>query len=338
MENTGFNMDTLVQPNRVTVMRYAAKDIEENTVTLAIEKLQDHMYYGKPIQRDLWGMPYILVNLKEIAPTLKPNQTFHRLLSIQKRNFGYTYTSPKNKKEVERYGVIFPTIDRQGDLVQVEINTKAIPYLLYLGEDENKGGKTYFSKKATLALSGSHTKRLYKFLCSWKSTGGVKKSIEDIKKMLDIQGKYPLLNEFKRRVLEPARKEMLENEKSDIWFEYKPYKSKGSRSNDMVSFKIFTRYINKEASVMDDGFEHWREVYAFLQYCLGIVNQRAQEIADISKEIGSKFLKDRYNDSKKLRNEDPVKAFNYFMSAAQKSCPENSIFKMRYKDAKNISE
>lgn len=336
MEQTGFNMDTLVQPNRVTVMQYAAKDLEENVVTLAIEKLQGHMYHGEPISRDLWGMPYILINLKEISPTLKPNQTFRRLLSIENRKFGYSFTSPKNGKEVDRHGVMFPTIDRQGDLVSVEINTKAIPFLLYLGEDENEGGKTYFSKKATLALNGSHAKRIYKLLCSWKSSGGLKKSIEDIKTMLDIQGKYPKLAEFKRRVLEPARKEMLENKKSDIWFEYKPYKSKGSKVNDMISFKIFTRYEKKASPVMDADFEHWREVYAFLQYCLGIVNQRAQEIADVSKEIGSKFLKDRYNDSKRLRDETPVKAFNYFMSAAEKACPENKVFKMRYKDAKSI--
>jgi len=141
--------DTLPEPHRVTEMRYATNGIEENMFILVMEALKRHMTGEKITYEDLWGEPVFTINLKEIAPNLKPADTFLRLRKMQKREFEYTYISPKNGKEVERYGVIFTTLDKQGNHVQIYINKHAVPYLTYIEK-----GITYYSKTSALALKG----------------------------------------------------------------------------------------------------------------------------------------------------------------------------------------
>lgn len=328
--------ETIPQPNRVTEMRYATNGIEENMFTLVMEALKQHMTGEKVSYEDLWGEPVFSINLKEIAPNLKPADTFARLRKMQKREFGYTYTSPKNGKEVERYGIIFTTLDKQGEFVQIYINKHAVPWLTYIEK-----GITYFNRKTALSLKGGHTKRLYKFLASWKDKGGVNKHISELKEMLDISGKYKELKFFKKRVLDPARDEMIDNQTSDIWFEYSTYASGDEgRKHDYVKFKIHPRFKSNDERLQElqkgVAFEHFNEILKFLQYCLGATSEKAINITGACTDEGDRFCNQRYKDLKGLREKSNTtpQAFNFFMSAAQKYS-ENDIFKLRYTDCKS---
>jgi len=335
--------DTIIQPNRVTMMRYAATGLEENVMTLTMESLQGELYHGKMMQRNLWGEPVLNLDLKEIAPNLKPSDAYKRLQDLTSRKFQYTCTSPKNGKEVKKYGVIFPSVDRSDNYIQVKLNTDALPFLLWIGEFE--GEKTFFDKKSSISLSGGHTKRLYKFLCSWKSRGGTRIKIEELKFTLDIIGKYPKLLDFKRFVLDKAKEEMRNNIHSDIWFEYSTETSeelkseggRGRRSHDQIIFKIHTRYKsnNEQLEGVRKGvsIEHFTEVFGFLQYCIGSTTSKAQDIAGACADEGDKFMNQRYLDTKKLRSDEKPKAFNFFMKSAQK-LSNNKVFELRYKDCK----
>lgn len=324
--------ETIPQPNRVTEMRYATNGLEENMFTLVMDALKQHMTGEKITYEDLWGEPVFTINLKEIAPKLKPADTFSRLRKMQKREFGYEYTSPKNGKEVQRYGIIFTTLDKQGDFVQIYINKHAVPWLTYIDK-----GITFFNRKTALSLSGGHPKRLYKFLSSWKDKGGVNKPIPELKTMLDIidqyEGKDGLAN-LKKRVLDVAKKEMIDNQSCDIWFEYTTYASgENGRKHDCVKFKIHPRYKSHderlEALRKDVAFEHFNEIFKFLQYCLGPTSEKAIQITGACTEEGDRFCNQRYKDVKRLRNEEKPKAFNFFMTSAQKHS-QNEIFKTRY--------
>lgn len=354
MKNKPLHPDTIIQPNRVTEMRYATKGIEENVFTLTLDALQDELYVGQMMDRNNWGE--LVLNLKsdEIAPTLKPNQVFDRLSELTKRNFEYSYISKKTGKEVRVYGVIFPSVYQSGTYIQVKVNTDALPFLVWLGETEDAGQKTYISKLAATYLHGTHTKRIYKFLSGWKSKKGWNTTIKEVKRRLDLIGQYEGkdgLKNFKKKVLDKAKKEMLENKKSDIWFEYRTYASGlEGRKHDRIIFTIHTRYspkkMGKKQAPKQGDFETYNEIYKFLQYCLGATHYKAQQIADAIAEEGDKFMKRRYNDQKKLRDEERPKAFNFFMKAAEKDRKKNlvnaiqdnqaeHIFSLRFKDCIN---
>ena len=328
--------ETIPQPNRVTEMRYATNGIEENMFTLVMDALRLHMTGEKLTYEDLWGEPVFQINLKNIAPGNKPNKTFARLRGMQKREFGYTYTSPQNGKEVEVFGSIFTTILKKENDIEIHINKYAIPWLTYIDK-----GTTYFNKKTALSLKGGHTKRLYKFLSSWKNKGGTNKRILELKEMLDITDKYPKVIELKRRVLDPARDEMINNQNCDVWFEYSTYASGNEgRKHDYIKFKIHPRFKSNNERLEElrngVGFEHFNEVLKFLQYCLGVVSEKAVNITGACANEGDRFMNQRYKDLKGLREKSRTtpEAFNFFMSGAQKHS-DNDIFKLRYKDCKN---
>ena len=337
-------LDTLLQPNKVTEMRRAATELEENLFTLIIEALQKHMSKEKLIDTSLWGDPVFNIDLKEVDPTNKPSKVFARVRSMQDQKFHYETTS-KNGKPMNVYGVVFPTIFQQDNHVQIHINVHALPFLLEIGK-----GATYYKKSTALTLSGSHTKRIYKLLCSWKNKGGWRVKIEDFKAMLGINDKYKTNAMLKRDVLVPAKEEMYNNQNSDIWFEYstetseelKQQGGRGRRAHDQLVFKIHTRYKsnNEQLEELRKGvsFEHFNEIYKFLQHCIGKTNYKAQEIVGACTDEGDRFCNQRYKDLKGLRekSKSTPQSFNFFMSAAQKHSG-NDIFKLRYKDCKSKS-
>ncbi len=332
--------DTIIQPNRVTMMRYAVTELEENLFTLVMDNFQAELYHGKMMNRNLWGEPVLNLNLKEIAPNQKPNAAFKALKNVKRREFGYTYINQSNGKEIEVDGILFPTLLKHDNYVQVKINTDALPYLLWLGE--SGGEKTYFNKITALALSGGHSKRLYKMLCSWKNKGGWRIKIEEFKKQLKV--KYAL-RDLKKKVLEPARIELYNNLKSDIWFEYssetseelKQQGGKGRKAHDQLVFKIHTRYKSNDERLEElrkgVSHEYFQEILKFLQYCLGVTSEKAINITGACTDEGDRFCNQRYKDLKGLRDMPIPQAFNFFISAAQKHS-DNEIFKLRYKDCK----
>ncbi len=335
--------DTIIQPNRVTMMRYAITALEENLFTLVMDKFQAELYDGVMMDRNLWGEPVLNLNLQEISPKQKPANTYKALQNLMRREFGYTYISQKNGKEVQVNGILFPTVAKSDNYIQVKINTDALPWLLWIGGKEK--GKTYFNKTTALALSGGHSKRLYKMLSSWKSAGGWRVKIDEFKKIFDV--KHNLTN-LKTRVLEPAREEMYNNQNSDIWFEYTTETSKeeqekggrGRKAHDQLVFKIHPRYKSNDERLEElrkgVTFEHFHEILKFLQSCLGLTSEKAINITGACTDEGDKFCNQRYKDLKGLREKAQTKpqAFNFFMKTAQKDS-QNEIFKLRYKDCKS---
>jgi hypothetical protein len=338
MKPAKIHPDTIIQPNRVTMMRYAITALEENLFTLVMDSFQAELYKGKMMDRNLWGEPVLNLDLREIAPHLKPADTFKWLKKIKHREFGYTYISPKNNREVEVDGVLFPTVLKSDNFIQIKINTDALPFLFWLGE--SGGERTYYNRIASMTLSGGHSKRLYKMLCSWKSRGGWRVDIEKFKEKLKV--KYAL-RDLKKIVLEPAKEELYNNPNSDIWFEYstetseelKQQGGRGRKPHDQLVFKIHTRYKTDDERLEElrkgVAFELFNEILLFLQGCLGKTSEKAIEITGACTDEGDRFCNQRYKDLKGLREKTQSipQAFNFFMKGAEKQS-DNEIFKMRY--------
>ncbi|MEA3312765.1 MAG: replication initiation protein [Caldisericota bacterium] len=342
MKDKPLHPDTIIQPNKVTMMRYAITALEENLFTLVMDSFKNELYNGKLMDRNLWGEPVLNLDLKEIAPTLLPADAFKRLKKIKRREFGYTYISPKNGQEVEVDGVLFPTVLKSGNYVQVKVNTDALPFLLWI--DGPEPGKTYYNKLSSMTLSGGHSKRLYKMLCSWKSKGAWRIKIDEFKQKFKVTHN---LSNLKRLVLEPAKEEMYNNKNSDIWFEYstetseelKQQGGKGRKPHDQLVFKIHTRYKTDDERLEElrkgIAFELFNEILLFLQSCLGKTSEKALEITGACTDEGDRFCNQRYKDLKGLREkaESKPQAFNFFMKGAEKQS-DNDIFQLRYKDCK----
>lgn len=99
--------------------------------------------------------------------------------------------------------------------------------------DYTKGFRRY-ELQISLSLSSVYSIRLYEFLSGQKQP--VTRTIDALKEMFQIQNKYKQVNDFIKRVIEPAKKEL--DEKSPYTFEYKINK-KGRAYHSITFFPIY---------------------------------------------------------------------------------------------------
>ena len=112
--------------------------------------------------------------------------------------------------------------------VELRLTKDMLPYLTNLTEQF-----TNFALKDVARMTSSHGQRLYELLSQWRSMGRREVSIDWLRDAFLLEGKYPALKDFKRRVLEPAVEQI--NEHSPMWVKWGQRKT-GRR----VSHLLFT--------------------------------------------------------------------------------------------------
>lgn len=99
----------------------------------------------------------------------------------------------------------------EGDgVVQLRFNHDILPYLTELSRCF-----TSYKLKNVVHMTSSYGVRIYELLTQWGSFEEREISIFQLKENLAIEKKYEKLRDFKRRVLEPAIKDI--NKNSDLW-------------------------------------------------------------------------------------------------------------------------
>jgi plasmid replication initiation protein len=141
---------------------------------------------------------------------------------------------PKGLRQIVLFSHI-DYLDGTGSF-DMKINQDARPYFFEL-----KNNFTLLELKSVLGCSSKHAKRLYSLACQWRGTGGHTYGLGEFKEMLglkDPKGKeaeqYKQIGEFKKSVLDIAKKQI--NENTDIIFDYELIKTRG-RSFDTI--KLF---------------------------------------------------------------------------------------------------
>lgn len=87
--------------------------------------------------------------------------------------------------------------------ITLNINPVMIPFFSNLKEQF-----TVYDFHTYMRLESFYSKRFFAFFSMFRSTGIFKKKVADLKELFKLEDKYPLYNNFKRRVLEPSIKEI----------------------------------------------------------------------------------------------------------------------------------
>ena len=98
---------------------------------------------------------------------------------------------------------VFP--DEHWKRVVIFFNPQILPYLSNL-----KANFTQYLQSDISDVSGAYTIRFYELICQYRTIGKREVSIQDLRFILNIGDKYPLFYDFKKRVIEPAIKEINE--------------------------------------------------------------------------------------------------------------------------------
>jgi plasmid replication initiation protein len=97
------------------------------------------------------------------------------------------------------------SIDYVPDLGKVSLYfaQRMLPYLSQL-----KGKFTFYLLENISEMSSTYSVRLYELLMQWKTTGKREIEIDWLKKQFQIEGKYASIIDFKKRVIDPAVKDI----------------------------------------------------------------------------------------------------------------------------------
>jgi len=142
---------------------------------------------------------------------------------------------------------------------------KILPYLANLKDNYT----AYFLKNVSKFRSG-YSIRLYEMIIQWQSIGSVEIEINELRRLWMLEEKYLEMCDFKKRVIEPALKDI--NEFSNVWAKMEQ-KKRGRRihslkfrfglkqSQSPKTHKLTKAYIEKNAR----PGESWEEATARLK-------------------------------------------------------------------------
>ncbi|WP_299316516.1 replication initiation protein [uncultured Halomonas sp.] len=112
--------------------------------------------------------------------------------------------------------------------VELRFSKDMLPYLTQLTEQFTRYALGDIAK-----LNSGYAIRLYELLCQWRDTGERVVSVEWLRDTFLLEGKYPAIKDFKKRVIEPAIEQI--NEHTSLWVKWDQRKT-GRR----VSHLVFT--------------------------------------------------------------------------------------------------
>ena len=195
--------------------------------------------------------------------------------------------------------------------IELSFDKKLKPYLLQL-----KNNFTMYQFENVIALSSVYAIRIYELCKQYQKIKERIIEIEDLKEILDIEEKYKKYNDFKKKVLEIAEREI--NEKTDINISFEEIKTgrKVSAIRFLISAKKEIKAIkNKEI------IENIEEVKEYPEEVLELFNilpfseqveKRKAELAELLKSHTFEYLK---KDIEYCNGQSPAKYWGYFIKS-----------------------
>lgn len=130
-------------------------------------------------------------------------------------------------------------------IIELEFSKKLIPYLLQLKEKF-----TRYQLKNILRLSNKHSIRIYELLKQYENIGNRTFTVDELKKILMLEGQYKAFTDFDKRVLKPTMEEI--NDYTDLKVSYE--KIKKGRAIHSIKYKIELKEIDDYKAYLEENY------------------------------------------------------------------------------------
>lgn len=175
-------------------------------------------------------------------------------------------------------------------LIELEFSEKLIPYLLQLKEQF-----TRYQLENILYLKNKHSIRIYELLKQYQKIGKREFTVDELKKILMLEGKYEQFRDFNKSVLKQTMEEI--NEFTDLNIDIKYIK----QGRKVVSIKYIIESKDQEQEVYIDYLNQYYNI------------KQMQEKMNLSNEnFNSEQIMNIYSKAvQKLENEEEKDIFEY---------------------------
>ncbi|WP_462254694.1 replication initiation protein [Ferruginibacter sp.] len=240
------------QPYRITMARWNYTVIQKRILTKIIAKLQREMtslergiHIG---QLDLFKTNNDSVELGFLLNDLVKNSNNYAVVkeALKKlRNIDIEIVLPavkekKNKprdEEIVLTGLIERAVIRKHErTVKITMHKATALELIKVSH-----GLTYFAEEVMYLSNNSYTQKIYEIICHWKSKDVYSIAVDEFRKLVAIEDKYPETKLLIRDIIKPAQKELLEI--GDVYFVFTATK----KGNTITAFNFIIKTRFKDA-------------------------------------------------------------------------------------------
>lgn len=259
--------DYIMQSNMVTLSKISLTNVYEKRLLNAfVDSLSPHLkgkfeeakgltpgiHVKEQIVNDVCKNETIIYTYR-LADVEPNDQNYDRLrAAIEKLRQTNVRIITPDRTEIFTGLIQYAEIDFNSEFFRASISLTAYQFL----SDLSKG---YSLKhfKTSLELKGLYASHMYDLLCKWRNVPAFQIDIEELRFITNAPDSYSN-NDFKKRVLEPAKKELDNSNFADISFNYEHIKT--GRSITGFKFyvihtendKLITNKLTKQVSVKWD--------------------------------------------------------------------------------------
>lgn len=142
-------------------------------------------------------------------PEISMDNAYKQIQAAIKRIYDRSVRTEDSERVTEFRWVSSRTYFKKEGRFRIAMTNEVMPYLTQL-----KGQFTQYQLRNIASFNSTHSIRIYELITQYKSIGSREITLEDLKKWLQVEDKYPRFNSFNEWVIRPALKEI--NEKSDL--------------------------------------------------------------------------------------------------------------------------
>ena len=234
----------LVQSNTITQARYEFTKIEKRIIYRIIKEIRKQYVTGE-LQSNLFNELVVCLTFKDLQEVSENTQLVYKSIRTLK-NRSYEFD---NDEEWLILGIINKArhIKTKGTW-EITVDREMVAQFVELAKNY-----TEYSLTVAMSLRSEYSQRLYEYCSQFRSSGGFRMKVQDMKEKMRLVKKYDRYAGFKKYVLDVALKELKELYKQgqcDLYFEYS--EEKNGRSVETLRFKIISRETPETKMSLED--------------------------------------------------------------------------------------
>ena len=234
----------LVQSNTITQARYEFTKIEKRIIYRIIKEIRKQYVTGE-LQSNLFNELVVCLTFKDLQEVSENTQLVYKSIrTLKTRSYEFD-----NDEEWLILGIINKArhIKTKGTW-EITVDREMVAQFVELAKNY-----TEYSLTVAMSLRSEYSQRLYEYCSQFRSSGGFRMKVQDMKEKMRLVKKYDRYAGFKKYVLDVALKELKElykQGKCDLYFEYS--EEKNGRSVETLRFKIISRETPETKMSLDD--------------------------------------------------------------------------------------
>ena len=223
----------LVQSNTITQARYEFTKIEKRIIYKIIKEVRKKYVTGT-LQSNLFNELVVHLTFKDLQEVSENTQLVYKSIKTLKNRF-YEFD---NDEEWMLLGIINKAkhFTTKGNW-EITVDRDMVEKFVELAKNY-----TEYSLTVAMSLRSEYSQRLYEYCGQFRSSGGFRMKVQDMKEKMKIVEKYVRYASFKKKVVDVAHRELKELYKQgqcDLYFEYS--EEKNGRSVETLRFKVISR-------------------------------------------------------------------------------------------------